>query len=192
GKSGRPGPGRRRKSEEKNTHAPVGKVGVANLSFSYEGMADKAKRTGPGAPRKASFDKTVAVEHVSGNSRRPGPGRRRKSEEKNTHVTAEQGGVTNLRCSYEGITGNAKRTGPGAPRKAPHDKTVAVENMSGKSGRPGPGRNRKSEEKNTHVTTEQGGVTNFFGLPSYHSRPGLPKKTRSLAQSQPRSGTLDA
>ncbi|MBF0507927.1 MAG: DEAD/DEAH box helicase, partial [Deltaproteobacteria bacterium] len=130
GKSGRPGPGRKRKSEEKNTHVLGSKSGVANLSFSYEGMADNAKRTGPGAPRKASFDKTVAVEYVSGKSGRPGPGRKRKPEEKNTRVPAGKGGVSNLSFSYEGMADNSKRVGQGAPRKASFDKTAAVENVN--------------------------------------------------------------
>ncbi|MBF0527391.1 MAG: DEAD/DEAH box helicase, partial [Deltaproteobacteria bacterium] len=89
-------------------------------------VADSGKRVGRGAPRKASHDKTVAVEYVSGKSGRPGPGRRRKSEEKNTHAPVGKVGVANLSFSYEGMADKAKRTGPGAPRKASFDKTVAV------------------------------------------------------------------
>ncbi|MBF0495644.1 MAG: DEAD/DEAH box helicase [Deltaproteobacteria bacterium] len=96
GKSGRPGPSRRRKAEVNNTHAPVGQGGVTSLFVRYEGTDDNGKRVGRGAPRKASQAKTVAVENVTGKSGQAGPRRRQKTEEKSTHVPGEKGGATNF------------------------------------------------------------------------------------------------
>jgi superfamily II DNA/RNA helicase len=131
----------------------------------------------PDHPQRRQKDKQRADQQVGATGTRS-PGKRNKPD--------------SLPCRYEGTEGDGKRAKRGAPRTAPPDKAAAVEPGSCRSRPAGPSLKRKAEEKNIHVQSGSGGITNFFGLPKYHSHHGPPKKVQPAIQSQPYSGTVDA
>jgi superfamily II DNA/RNA helicase len=126
--------------------------------------------------RKPKDGKKVNQQGVAAETR--GPGKSNKPD--------------SLPCRDEGTEADGKRVKRVAVRTAPQDKAAAGEHGGRRSGPSGPGRRKKAEEQSSQVQSGTGGVTNFFGLPKYHTHHGPPKKPQSDTRSQSGSGTLEA